>query len=143
MHFQHPPSSETKVIGAITGDVFFAVVDLRKDSKTFGKWISLILSAKKMNALYVPRGCINGMCTLTNNCTLTYKMDNYYSKEKEDVIKWDDPDIGIKWPIKEPKTISERDLKGQSFKFCYLLSENFGKLTKLMNLWGAKNLLNF
>lgn len=116
MHFQHPPSCETKVLRAITGEFFFAVVDLRKDSKTFGKWVSLILSSEKMNLLYVPRGCANGMCTLTDNCNLAYKVDNYYSKEREDIIKWDDPNIGIAWPIKNPTIISERDSKGQSLK---------------------------
>ena len=116
MHFQHPPYDETKLLRAITGEMFFGVIDLRKGSETFGKWTSLILSAEKMNLLYVPRGCVNGMCTLTENCILAYKVDNYYSKEKEDIIKWNDPNVGIEWPIKEPVVISERDSKGQSFK---------------------------
>lgn len=116
MHFQHYPSSETKIIRAVTGEMFFAVVDLRKKSETFRKWTSLILSSEKMNAIYVPKGCANGMCTLTENCTLSYKMDNYYSKEKEDNLKWNDPDIKIEWPLKKPVIISERDAKAQSFK---------------------------
>src|SRR3989344_3363846 len=73
MHFQHYPKSETKLIRSITGYFFFAVIDLRKNSETFGKWVSLILSAEKMNCLYVPKGCANGMCTLTENCILAYK----------------------------------------------------------------------
>ena len=116
IHFQYPPDCETKLLRVITGDIFFAIVDLRKNSETFGKWTSVVVSAKKKNMLYVPRGCAPGMCTLTVNCNLVYKVDNYYAANNEDVIKWNDPDIGIKWPIKEPNVISERDSKGQSFK---------------------------
>ena len=101
---------------AVTGEIFFAVVDLRKTSKTFGKWTSTILSAHKKNILYLPRGCALGMCTLIDNCNLVYKVDNYYAKNNEDNIKWNDPDLGIKWPIKKPTVISEKDSKAQSFK---------------------------
>ncbi len=114
MHFQHPPHSETKLITLISGEVFFAVVDLRKDFPTFGKWVSQILSEERMNGLYVPKGCANGLCTLTDNCRLAYKMDTSYSKENEDIIKWDDQTMGIEWPIKVPTLISERDSIGQS-----------------------------
>ena len=116
IHFQYPPNCETKVLRVITGRIFFAVIDLRKNSKTFGKWTSVILSAKKKNMLYVPRGCAPGMCTLTENCNLAYKVDNYYAKDNEDNIKWNDPDLGIDWPIKVPVVISERDANAQSFK---------------------------
>lgn len=115
MHFQHPPFCETKIFRVITGEMFFAVLDLRKNSETFGKWVGLSLSAEKMNLLYVPKGCANGVCALTENCNLAYKVDNYYSKEKEDIIKWNDPDTGINWPIKKNMIISEKDSKGQSF----------------------------
>jgi len=125
MHFQHPPHSETKLITAISGEVFFAVVDLRKDSPTFGRWISRILSEERMNGLYVPRGCANGLYTLTDNCRLAYKMDNLYSKENEDIIRWDDPTIGIEWPIKRPVLISERDSKGHNFN---TFKEKYGGL---------------
>ncbi|MBN1275020.1 dTDP-4-dehydrorhamnose 3,5-epimerase [Candidatus Woesearchaeota archaeon] len=116
LHFQYPPRAETKLLRVVTGEVFFAVVDLRKGSKTFGKWTSVILSGNKKNMLYVPRGCTPGMCTLTDDVHLAYKVDNYYSKENEDNIKWNDPDIGIEWPVKEAAVISERDDNAQSFK---------------------------
>ena len=116
IHFQYPPDCETKLLRAITGDIFFAIVDLRKNSETFGKWTSVVVSAKKKNMLYIPRGCAPGMCTLTDNCNLVYKVDNYYAPNNEDIIKWNDPDIGIEWPIKEPNVISDRDSKGQSLK---------------------------
>ena len=116
IHFQYPPDTETKLSRVITGEIFFVVVDIRKDSKTFGEWISVVLSSEKKNMLFIPRGCAPGMCTLTDNCNLIYKVDNYYSPNNEDVIKWNDPDLAIKWPIKEPVVISERDSKGKSFK---------------------------
>lgn len=116
LHFQYPPHMETKLLRVITGEVFFAFVDLRKNSPTFGKWGSLIVSAEKKNMLHLPRGIAPGMCTLTDNCHLSYKVDNYYAPNNEDNIKWNDPDIGIKWPISVPEVISERDDKAQSFK---------------------------
>ncbi len=125
MHFQHPPHSETKLITALSGEVFFAVVDLRKDSPTFGRWVSQILSEERMNGLYVPKGCANGLCTLTDNCRLAYKMDTPYSKDNEDIIKWNDPGIGIEWPIGVPVIISERDSTGPSFN---AFKEKYGGL---------------
>lgn len=116
LHFQYPPHTESKMVRVSSGEIFFAFVDLRKKSPTFGKWGSVVLSAKKKNMLLIPRGCAAGMCTLTDNCNFHYRVDNYYSKEKEDNIRWNDPDIGIEWPIKKAKVISERDSKAQFFK---------------------------
>jgi len=116
LHFQYPPDTETKVMRAVTGEIFFAFVDLRKRSPTFGKWGSLISSDKNKKLLYIPRGCALGMCTLTDNCNLSYKVDSHYTSHNEDVLLWNDPDIGIAWPVKEPAVISERDRGGKTFK---------------------------
>jgi dTDP-4-dehydrorhamnose 3,5-epimerase len=116
IHFQYPPDCETKLLRVITGEIFFAAVDLRKNSPTFGKWTSVVLSAAKKNMFYIPRGCAPGMCTLVDNCNLAYKVDNYYALHNEDVIIWNDPDIAIQWPISKPRVLSERDSKGKSFK---------------------------
>ncbi|MBT3297529.1 dTDP-4-dehydrorhamnose 3,5-epimerase [archaeon] len=116
IHFQFKPDTETKLLRVITGEIFFVVVDLRKNSSTFGKWISVVLSGEKKNLLYIPRGCVPGMCTLTDNCHLAYKVDNYYASNNEAVLKWNDPDIGIYWPTNNPAVISDRDSKGMSFK---------------------------
>src|SRR3989344_208194 len=116
LHFQYPPHTESKLVRVSSGEIFFAFVDLRKKSATFGEWGSVILSAEKKNMFLIPRGCAAGMCTLTENCNFHYRVDNYYSKEQEDNISWNDPDIGIKWPIKKAKVISDRDRRAQSFK---------------------------
>jgi dTDP-4-dehydrorhamnose 3,5-epimerase len=114
LHFQFPPHSETKLVRGVSGEIFMAFVDLRKGSATFGKWSSLVLSEANKKMLYVPKGFALGMCAVTDNCTLLYKMDNYYFPESEDAIRWDDPDIGIEWPVKEP-VLSEKDARAGSF----------------------------
>ncbi len=116
LHFQYPPDTEAKLMRVSSGEIFFAVVDLRKDSPTFGQWDSVVLSAENKKMLFVPRGCAPGMCSLTDDCNLHYKMDNYHAPNNQGVIKWNDPDIGIIWPIREPNVISERDKNAQSFK---------------------------
>lgn len=116
LHFQFPPDTETKLVRLSSGELMDVFVDLRKYSPTFGKWGSTILSAEKKNTLYIPKGFAHGICTLTDNCNFLYKVDNYYAKHNEYSIKWDDPDIGIEWPIDTPSVISERDKNAPSFK---------------------------
>ncbi len=122
LHFQFPPHNEAKLIRLANGEAFFAFVDLRKGSKTFGKWDSAVLSAKKKNMLFVSKGFALGMCTLTDDCDLLYKMDEAYAPGKDGTIKWDDPELNIQWPIKELKIarenliMSDKDKSAMSFK---------------------------
>ena len=116
MHFQFPPYAETKIVRAVSGEIFMAFVDLRKNSKSFGKWDSIILSRENKKMLYVEKGIALGMYTLTNDCDLLYKMGNYYKPDKQGSIKWDDPDIKINWPIKGKPIVSEKDASAVSFK---------------------------
>ena len=115
LHFQFPPHSEAKLVRAVRGEIFMAFVDLRNGSSAFGKWDSVILSESNKKMLFLSIGFALGMYTLTDNCTLLYKMDNYYAPESEGAIKWDDPDIGINWPVDNP-ILSEKDSKAQNFK---------------------------
>lgn len=115
LHFQFPPHAEAKLIRAVTGEIYIAFVDLRKSLSTLGQWDSIILSEDNRKILYIPEGFALGMCALTDNCNLLYKMDNYYAPESEGAIKWDDPDIGIDWPVDNP-ILSEKDSNAQSFK---------------------------
>jgi len=115
LHFQFPPYAETKLIRTVTGEIFTVVVDLRKGSPSFSKWESIIISGYNNKMIYIPRGFALGMCTLTDNCTLLYKIDNYYAPEGQGAIKWNDSDIGINWSVENP-IISERDSKAMSFK---------------------------
>lgn len=115
MHFQFPPHSETKLVRVVHGEIYDVFIDLRKDSTTFGQWDSIVLSADNKKMIYIPRGFAHGFCTLTKNCEILYKMDNYYAPNSEGNIKWNDPDIGINWPVNKP-ILSEKDLKAKSFR---------------------------
>jgi len=114
MHFQRSTHAETKLVRVVTGELFDAFIDLRKDSPTFGHWDSIILSGENKKAIYIPRGFAHGTCSLTDNVHITYKVDSYYAPESEGTIKWDDPTVGIQWPIKDPH-LSEKDLSANSF----------------------------
>ncbi|MDD4979808.1 MAG: dTDP-4-dehydrorhamnose 3,5-epimerase [Candidatus Omnitrophica bacterium] len=116
LHFQFPPYSETKLIRVVQGKVFKVFVDLRKKSSTFGEWEGIILSADNKKMLYVPRGFALGMCSLTNRCVVLYKMDNYHNPESQGIIKWNDLDLDIDWPLNRNHIISERDTAAKSFK---------------------------
>jgi dTDP-4-dehydrorhamnose 3,5-epimerase len=116
LHFQYPPFVECKMIRVFRGRAFFTFLDLRRNHPTFGKWGSVILDEDAPTAVFLPRGFALGMCTLTDRCDLYYWMDNYYRQEKQGVIKWDDPDLNIAWPIGKPSVISERDENGIRFR---------------------------
>ncbi len=115
-HFQFPPYTETKLVRVISGKIFDVFIDLRKGSNTFGKWDSIILSAENKKMLLIPRGFAHGMCALTDNCVMLYKVDNCFSPEYEGNIKWNDQDLGIDWPIEGKLTISDKDANAKSFK---------------------------
>ena len=115
LHFQKAPSTETKLVRLIKGKVFDVFVDTRKDSSTFGKWGSHILSADNPEWLYLPRGIAHGMITLEDEMIMLYKVDNFFNPQKDTSIRWNDPDLKIEWPL-EPTIISTKDKTALSFK---------------------------
>ena len=115
LHFLNMPHTDAKLIRCIKGEIFDVVVDIRKNSATYGEWTSVILSEKKKNSLFIPRGFAHGFCTLTENCDIIYKHDNFYNGDFDSGIKWNDTDLNIEWPIKNP-ILSERDENLMSFK---------------------------
>ena len=115
LHFQTPPHTETKLVRVIEGAVFDVFVDLREGSPTFGEWGSYELQADRNEWLYLPRGIAHGMCTLTPNMVMQYKVDNCFTPEADSQIKWDDPDLKINWPVK-PTVVSEKDTNAGSFR---------------------------
>ena len=116
LHFQFPPHSETKLIRCIKGEIYDVFLDLRKDSSTFGKWESIILSQNNNKMILIPRGFAHGFCTLTDNCEVLYKVDNYYNPHKESGIRWNDPDLNINFPITvDEPIISPKDSNLKSF----------------------------
>jgi dTDP-4-dehydrorhamnose 3,5-epimerase len=115
LHFQLPPNDQAKLVRVTRGKVYDAIVDLRKDSPTFGKWEGFELSAEGFEMLFVPRGFAHAYCTLEDNTEFTYKVDNFYAPESDSGIIWNDPDLNISWPIENP-ILSEKDSKLQNFK---------------------------
>lgn len=114
LHFQYPPHAQAKLVRATKGAVYDVIVDLRKDSPTFGKWAGFELSAENAYQLFVPRGFAHGFCTLEDYTEFQYKCDNFYAPENEGSIIWDDSDLGIYWPIKNP-ILSGKDQQAQRF----------------------------
>lgn len=115
LHFQFPPFSETKLIRCIRGSVLDVFVDLRKGSKTFGQWSSIILNEENKKMVLIPRGLAHGFCTLTEVSEVVYKVDNFYSREYEKGLIWNDPDLRISWPVEYP-ILSQKDQKNLTFR---------------------------
>lgn len=117
LHFQksHP---QGKLIRVIKGEVFDVAVDLRKGSNTYGKWVGDILSADNKKQFYIPEGFAYGFLVLSDEAEFCYKCTEFYHPEDEGGILWNDPDIGIKWPLDgiNEVILSEKDKKHKSFK---------------------------
>lgn len=117
LHFQ-TKNSQGKLVRVIKGEVFDIAVDLRRESKTFGKWYGLILSSENKNTFYIPENFAHGFLVLSNEAEFTYKCTNFYDPKSESGIMWNDPDINISWPTKsiDKLVLSEKDKKHGSFK---------------------------
>ncbi len=114
LHFQKQ-YPQGKLVYVTSGTVFDVAVDIRKDSPTFGKWVGVTLSADKHQQFYVPAGFAHGFCVLSDTADFHYKCTDYYHPEDEGCIRWDDPDIGIQWPITNP-TLSAKDANAPYLK---------------------------
>ena len=110
LHFQNP-NGQGKLIQVFQGEVFDVAVDLRRSSPTFRKWHGILLSAENKKQFYIPPGFAHGFAVTSDTALFHYKCTEFYSQKDEMALKWDDPDLGIAWPIQKP-TISERDAKG-------------------------------
>lgn len=108
LHFQRPPYTQSKLVRVIRGAIFDAIVDLRKNSSTFGKWQGFTLTDEDGAMLFVPKGFAHGFCTTVPNTEVLYKVDEYYAPDHDGGIRWNDPDVGVNWPIQTP-ILSEKD----------------------------------
>lgn len=108
LHYQRPPYAQAKLVRVTRGAVIDVIVDIRKDSDTYGQWESYELTADNFKMLFVPQGFAHGFCTIEPNTEFMYKVDSYYNKEAEDGIIWNDQDLAIKWPTDKP-ILSEKD----------------------------------
>jgi dTDP-4-dehydrorhamnose 3,5-epimerase len=111
LHLQKGIHAQTKLVRVVKGKVLDVAVDFRKDSSTYGKHFSIELSGENNKQLFVPRGFLHGFVTLENNTIFSYKCDNYYNKEAEDGVIYNDKDLNIDWKLDETEIVlSEKDI---------------------------------
>ena len=113
LHYQLPPKAQGKLVRVTQGEVFDVAVDIRKSSPTFGQWIGKVISAKNMKQIWIPEGFAHGFLTLSKTAEFLYKTDSYYAPEYEHCIAWNDPAIGIDWPINKNPLLSDEDKQGK------------------------------
>lgn len=117
LHFQKA-NPQGKLVRAVRGEVFDVAVDLRVGSKTYGKWYGVLLSEENKRQFYVPEGFAHGFLVMTDTAEFVYKCTRFYDPSDEGGLMWDDPDVGVEWPIKEGMEIllSEKDKKNTALK---------------------------
>ncbi|MBN1548969.1 MAG: dTDP-4-dehydrorhamnose 3,5-epimerase [Syntrophaceae bacterium] len=113
MHYQLPPAAEAKIIRCVQGKVYDVAIDLRAKSATFKQWYGFELSKDNMKMVYIPEGCAHGFQALSDKAELIYHHSEFYSPEREQGLRFDDPILAIRWPLK-PAAVSPRD---QSYPF--------------------------
>lgn len=123
LHYQKDPMAQGKLVRCIVGEVFDVAVDIRRGSPTYGRWVSTILSAENHATLWVPEGFAHGFQSLTDACELAYKTTNEYSSSHDGAIRYDDPELGVAWPL-PAQNLSAKDeraplLKAAGHNFVY------------------------
>jgi len=108
LHYQKAPKAQTKLVGVVRGAVFDVAVDLRHGSPAYGRWVGVELSDQNHRLLYLPEGFAHGFCVLSDSADVAYKVTAEYAPELERGVVWNDPDVGIRWPIETPR-VSVRD----------------------------------
>lgn len=114
LHYQLPPFAQAKLVRCVVGEVFDVAVDIRKDSATFGKWVGAYLSAENKRQMWIPEGFAHGFLVTSETAEFVYKTNNYYNKDSEQAILWNDETININWPA-GATSISEKDEKALNF----------------------------
>lgn len=109
LHFQLPPHAQAKLVRCVLGSIFDVAVDIRQTSPTFGQWVGYELSAENKRQLWIPEGFAHGFVALTDYAEVCYKTNEFWAKESEGSIRWDDPTIGVVWPLETRPCLSEKD----------------------------------
>ncbi len=115
LHYQIE-HAQGKLVQVVRGEIYDVAVDMRKNSSHFGKWVGIILSESNHRQLYVPPGFAHGFCVLSSSADMSYKCTDIYHPEHERTLLWNDPDIGVAWPVEENLILSEKDRQGLPFK---------------------------
>ncbi|MEI8613987.1 dTDP-4-dehydrorhamnose 3,5-epimerase [Shewanella sp. PP-He15 brown] len=114
LHYQLEPHAQAKLVRCVVGEVFDVAVDIRKSSPTFGQWVGVYLSAENKRQLWIPEGFAHGFVTLSETAEFLYKTTNYYHKQSEGALVWNDADLNIQWPIQDV-LLSGKDVLAQTF----------------------------
>ncbi len=127
LHYQKNPRAQGKLVRVVRGEIFDVAVDIRKGSPTYGRWVGATLSAENTRMLYVPIGFAHGLCVLSEVAEVLYKVTEEYSPREEGGIAWNDPEIGIRWPVTNP-VLSSQDadnpfLKDSDINFVYTATD--------------------
>jgi dTDP-4-dehydrorhamnose 3,5-epimerase len=115
LHFQTPPKTQAKLVRVTKGSVLDVVVDLRMTQPTFGQYFKIVLSEQNKTQLFVPEGFAHGFVVLEENSIFSYKCTNYYSKEHDRSMLWNDPALGVDWEVENP-IISQKDAEAKGFE---------------------------
>jgi len=116
LHYQSPPFAQTKLVRVLRGAIIDVAVDVRSNSSTYGQWVSAELSSENGVQILVPRGFLHGFATLEPSTEIAYKVDNYYSKESDGAVLWNDPDLRIDWKVDPSRaTLSGKDASAPRF----------------------------
>ena len=112
LHYQKTPFEQGKLVRVVRGEVYDVAVDIRKDSLTYGQWVSEILSAENKKQLWIPDGFAHGFLTISDMAEFVYKITKFYNPKNEYCLKWSDPDVGVNWPKMDKYIISPKDKIG-------------------------------
>ena len=116
LHFQVPPCAQDKLVRVVRGSVFDVAVDLRRSSPTYGQHVSVVLSAEAWNQVLVPVGFAHGFMTLAPDTEIVYKVSDYYAPDHDEGLLWNDPELGIRWPVSEEEVVlSDKDRRQPKF----------------------------
>ena len=118
LHYQVDPMAQAKLITVMRGSIFDVAVDIRPDSATYGHWVGEVLTDESREMLWIPEGFAHGFSVLSEFADVVYKATSYYSPSHERCIRWNDPVLGIEWPLNEKPLVSRKDEEGQVFGKC-------------------------
>lgn len=118
LHYQYP-TWQGKLVLVLQGEIFDVTVDIRRDSPTFGKWYGVTLDDRRHEQLYIPRGFAHGFCVTSETARVMYKCTDYYAPSEEYTLLWNDPAIGIEWPIRNP-ILADKDTHGKPLKDAFI-----------------------